>query len=378
LPKDDVRTINVRVKHTTVIFSLALFLAPGLIVACGSDHQDSPQVAATLDLTIEAIEKTDYPALWSLTDADSQAELLMIARELQRALGAVDGVYAAADVAIRDAARRQLGHAFVSGLDVDSAEAGPTLLSRLMHPERLRFDQQTRDGLDNRDITIDDAAVPARAIVHTSAGETLAFVRTPNGWRSLLVREFLRESATVAELRSNAARVLKAVTDTAQSKLASRDPRDPVGAYNLAVAAVEASPRDGATLYTLLDAPARAKLVEILQLSRDVQRQIQRRTKKNQRRGAYSKAAMTVYVGATTDRQLYERWSRSRDYLGPTGVAGPAKAIEGDPAAGLVTVRTVAGAGVRMVRDPAGIWHIAEQDAALDKALGTPVRRALR
>jgi hypothetical protein len=159
--------------------------------------------------------------------------------------------------------------------------------------------------------------------------------------------------------------------------IASRDPRTPQGAYNLARAAAAESPPNAATLFALLDAPARAALATAMETARSAQKLVQRRTTKRQRKAGYEEAGLTRYVDIDSDRSLYLAWAASPEFQPPLKAVAAPRAVEGDLATGKVTVVTVEGELVPMVLEPDAIWRLAGAAAAIEKALVAPAAAAI-
>ncbi len=354
------------VKRSLILLALSLWLT-----ACGSPHPEEAAVLTALDRTVDALKRSDFDALWALTDQDTRDELLALLTTVHEAMALVPEVYP--DDARRAEARRVLGEPILGSVFADEERAGPRLLSRILATDLMQRDQSAMDGVNNRDVTVAASSQPLRAIVHTSGGESFAFVKTDRGWRSLLVRDLVLDSLAIRELRDNAGKIAAARADQVQAWRTSKDPRTPQGAYNIARTAAAASPRDGALLYSLLDADSRRVLVDALEASRVVQRAIQKRTTRKQRKRAYEAASLTLYVKATSDRDLYERWVASDAWSSPLAASDAPASVDGEPASGAVTLRTDSGATVQMSRGDDGFWRPTGQAPKLAKALLEPV-----
>lgn len=358
-------------------------LANGLLLAavlasasCASQHAEEPGVVEALDSTIAALQHADMDALWALTDPASQQELIALVRTLHAALQRVPDVYGDRDGGQVAAARTALGESLVDTIFPDEDRAGPKLLARLLTPDQLRFDGHAMDGVNHHDVTLDETHQPVKAIVHTSGGESFAFTKTEAGWRSLLVRDVILTSATVRNLVDNAAKIERAAADREAAWRQARDPKTPQGAYNVARAALSEQPANAKVLYSLLDEDARAAVLAALQRSREVQRDVQRRTTRRQRRKAYEDAGLTMYVDAKSDRELYSRWARTKDWKPPLTATDDPVRVDGDPTTGQVAVVTLTDARVAMVRGDDGFWHIAGQAPMLEAALKAPFEPA--
>ena len=340
--------------------------------ACASQHPDEPAVIAVLDKTIAALQKSDFDTLWALTDPASQAELIALVRQVHATLQRVPEVYGGLGEARVAEARAALGEGLVDTIFPDEERAGPKLLARLLAPDLMRFDGHAMDGLNNNDVTLDESHDPAKAIVHTSAGESFAFVKTDAGWRSLLVRDLILQSATIRALADSVAKVDQTATERQRAWREGRDPHTPEGAYNVARAALTEQPLNAKLLYSLLDDDAREAVLGALKRSRDAQRDVQRRTTRKQRRRAYEDAGLAIYVDAKSDRDLYARWARTEGWKAPLAPTDEPARVDGDLAQGRVEVVTVSEARVPMVRGGDGTWRIADQAPVLQRTLTAP------
>lgn len=349
-----------------------LIVALLTLSSCASEHTEEPGVVEALDATVAALQQSDWDALWALTDADSQTALLTLVRELHDALKRVPAVYGEQGDARVAAARAALGESLVDTIFPDEDRAGPRLLERVLSPEALRFDSHAMDGVNHHEITLDASHDPVKAIVHTNAGETFAFTKTDAGWRSLLVRDVILDSATFRTLADNVDKLAQAAQAKRDAWRRTRDPRTPQGAYNIARAAQGEQPANAKLLYSLLDSEAHAVVIDALERSRQVQRGVQRKTTRRQRPKAYEDAGLTMYVSAKSDLELYARWARTEGWKAPLAATDAPERIAGDPASGRVQVVTASGVEIPMRRGDDGTWRIADQAPILKKALRDP------
>lgn len=332
-------------------------------------------MAAALDETVDALRRSDLDALWALTAPDAQAALLGLLARQREALALVPRVYGAQGEQTMATARSALGEALFESVFPDDPKAGPKLLARLLAPELLNFDEHALDGLSSRDITVDRRARPETAIVHTSAGEEFAFVRTDAGWRSLLVRDLLLDNPTARALDDAAKKVLTAAAAIDAGWRKSLDPQEPQGAYNLARQALENPVRNAPVVYSLLAEDARAVLLEALQLSRDAQRDVQRKTTRKQRKKAYGAAGLDLYVDARSDRDLLARWAQSGAFVPLLPATDEPVSVEmASDTATEATVLTTGGARIPLVKEADGVWRLAGLAPTLTTALLEPLR----
>ncbi|TNF26830.1 MAG: hypothetical protein EP329_20525 [Deltaproteobacteria bacterium] len=356
----------IRAAHAIVVALVVL------TASCASEHADEPEVTKALDATVAALQARDWDALWELTDPASQEELIALLRGIHEALKKAPEVYADAGATRLAAARTALGEALVDTIFPDEERAGPRLIERLFAADALRFDGHAMDGVTHHDITLDETHEPVKALVHTAAGETFAFLKTDAGWRSLLVRDLILSSSAFRTLADNVKKIDAELEARREAWRHGRDPRTPQGAYNVARAALGERPANAKLLYSLLDGKARAEVVEALKESRTAQREVQRRTTRKQRRKAYEDAGLTLYVDAKSDVELYSRWARTEGWKPPLAVTDDPERVEGDPASGRVEVVTLSGGRVAMTVADDGTWRIADQAAVLAPALRTP------
>ncbi len=349
--------------------SLSTTLLALAVLACEPDPEQVA-VSTVLDETVQALERGDMTALWTLSAPKAREEILALHARVHEALAAADGLYEGED---RERARAALGAQLFAGVATDDPDAGPRLLDALLDEKAMRLDDEARDGLRTRGAVIDGDT----AVIHTSAGEQFTFQRTEEGWRSRLVMDLFEQNPRIAALRQNADGVLAAADEHRKAWIASKDPRTPQGAYNLLRAAAHASPRDAGVLYTLLDAPAHAVLVEALQASREAQKVLQRKTARRQREATYAEHGLALYVTAASDRALYEAWARSDAFASPVSVDSPPDRVEGDEASGAVKVIPTDGPPLSFVRDADGHWRLAGHAATLGTALLEPVKATL-
>lgn len=334
------------------------------LAGCGGDHPEEPTLAAAVKATVDALSGRDMEALWRLVDQPTRDKLLGTLREVEAARARVDEVWPAAD---RDKALAALGTELLQQAGPDDVGRGPRLLAALLDPTRITFTQEILDGLGARDVTV-EAGPPERAIVYTSVGETFGFVRENGEWRSLFVREHLLEAGPLPVLAENAKKTLALAEERGKAWRESLDPKAPQGSYNLARRVQTTKPLDVQALFALLDDDARKALVEVLEAGRQAQRSIQQRVAKPNRRDAYDNVGLTRLVDATSDRDLYKRWSASKDFVLPLAVTDEPIRLEGSPDSGDVSVVTATGK-VAMHRDSDGLWRIAGQRGAIMKAL---------
>lgn len=358
---------NALMTRGSIVRTVQAMLLAATLVGCGGDHAEEPGLTAAVRATVDALSRRDMEALWALVDTPTREGLLAIVRDAERARARVAEVWPEGD---RPKALEALGGPLIEQLGPDDAGRGPRLLGALLDPGQVAFTQEVLDGLGARDVT-HEAGPPERAIVFTSVGETFAFVREGDAWRSLFVRENVLEKGPIPLLRENAAKTLALADERDKAWRASFDPRTPQGSYNLARAAQTAKPPDVDALFSLLDDDARKALADMLEAGRAAQRAIQQRVAKAQRREVYAEAGLTRLVDAASDRDLYRRWAKSPDFVPPLAVTDEPQRVEGAPGAADVVVVTGTGK-VPMHRDADGYWRIAGARAAIEKALSPP------
>ncbi len=351
---------------TAVGLTLAVVALPA---GCEADPEREVVVAA-FQATTDALANENWQQLWDLSDPESRSSVLELHAELAESLALVDRVYPTES---RDEARRALGQELVADLTVGAADAGPTLLSRLLIGRAVDRGEGATDGRNAASVTIDGD----HAYIHTSAGEHYAFLRTPGGWRSQLLRDLLKDDSRIAMLKESAASVVLAEEARKSAWVSSHDPRTPQGAYNLARAAASGSPVDAAALFALMDAPARAALSEAMETARAAQKLVQRKTTRRQRKAAYDAAGLSPYVDVDSDRALYLAWAGTPGFVKPVTATAAPRTIEGDVASGHVVVVTEAGEKVQMVVDSDGLWHLAGAAESIEASLVQPAAKAL-
>lgn len=337
--------------------------------ACGENPRNAA-VTDALDSMILAIEGRDWRQVWDLTAPAGQADLLALHAELHAAVRAVPEVYGLDD---RAAAAAAVGDALIEGIPPGAPDAGERLISRVLAPDAVRLDEKARAGLYARGAVVNED----RAVIHTSAGEAFTFQLDAQGrWRSRLVMDILNQSREVVVLRENAQALLAAAAERRDAWQTSRDARAPQGAFNLARAALERQPIDAATLFALLDQPARDTLLDALETARIAQKAIQRRLPRKQRDEAYAAAGLELHVSAASDRSLFEAWCDSDGFKPLLPDDAAPDHVDGDDGADTVTVVTAEGARVPMSRGEDGHWRLAGAAAVLEAALLEPARQA--
>ncbi len=353
-----------------------LTLALAFSMTCCAAHPDEPAIKEALKTAFTALQGGDLATLWGVSDERSRAQLLDLARQLRNARSKIDQLYSGEPDVTKELAHEALGSAIFGDIDPSSDGAGIALLKRLVSTEQLNFDQHAVDGINARDITVDENVSPWRAVVHTTAGERLTFVKHADGWQTRILSDLLDKHPVLMAMATNAKSIDAAVGERQETWRAQRDPKLPQGAYNLARDALTKKPVDTATLFTLLDDRTRDTIKSTLEQSRQAQKAINRSTASN-RTGAYASAGLTMFVNATSDRDLYKAWSKSSSWVPPVDQADPPAAVDGDAASGRVEVVTKGGKRVSMTRDSQGSWRIAGHDATIDAVLGGPVRSAI-
>lgn len=338
-----------------------------LLLACGTDHPEEPSLSAAVRATVDALSTRDMTKLWNTVDTPTRKGLLDAVRELAKARTKVAEVWPEAD---RNRALAALGGDVLDKAGPDDEGRGPRLLGALIDPSQITFTEQILDGLGARDVTV-EAGPPERASVFTSVGETFVFVREGGEWRSLFVRDRLLEAGVIPVLRENATKTLAIAAERQKAWRATKDPRTPQGSYNLARAAQTKAPPDYDALFTLLDDDGRKALVEMLEAARAAQRSIQKQVAKPNRRDAYADSGITRLVDATSDRDLYKRWTASADFVLPLTATDEPLRVEG-PAEGPDVFIITAQGRAAMHLDSDKFWRIAGTRPAIVKALKPP------
>lgn len=337
--------------------------------AC-SQTPEQAAVSHALEATLDALQAADWQAVWDLSAPEAQAQLLALHGRLHEGLAAVPRIYPEDQ---RSVAMAALGHSLVGDIAPDAADAGPRLLARLLVPDAARLDETARDGLLGTAATIDGD----RAVLHTTAGEAFTFRKAGDAWRSRLVVDIMTNSGRITTLEESATAVLKAAKLHQDAWTASRDPKTPNGAFNLARAALEREPRDADVLFALLDKGARARLAEAMEAGRAAQKAIQRKTSRKQRDEAYATHGITLHVAADSDRALFGAWVASDTYEPPfKGDPLPAR-VQGDATAEQVIVVTADDQRVSFARNDQGYWLLSAESERLTRALVAPPRAAL-
>lgn len=342
-------------------------LLVSLLVACGSEHPEEASLSVAVRTTVDALSTRDMVKLWATVDTPTRTNLLQVLREVETARAKVAEVWPAAE---RARALAALGGDLLDKAGPDDEGRGPRLLGALIDPSQITFTQEILDGLGARDVTV-EAGPPERASVFTAVGETFVFVREGAEWRSLFVRDNLSEAGVIPILRENAQRTLALAAEREKAWRATLDPRTPQGSYNLARAAQTKKPPDIDALFTLLDDDGRKALVDMLEAARAAQRTIQQRVAKPNRRDVYNDSGITRLVDATSDRDLYKRWSTSSDFVLPLAATDEPLKVEG-PAEGPDVLVITATGRVAMHRDSDKFWRIAGARPAIEKALKPP------
>jgi hypothetical protein len=343
----------------------ALLIAP----SCQRDA-DQLEIAESLNRMVTALEAANWSALWEESHLDAQDQVLQLHAALSKALHTVDELYETSEQPI---ARAALGRDLVTDIAMDAADAGPRLLARLFASGAIRLDEKTRDGLTASSATIDGD----RAVVHTAAGEIFTFGRSDGRWKSRLLVDMLDQSRPVTTLKESALAVETARQAKQEAWATSRDPQAPQGAYNLARFALERTPLDASVVYALLAPACRAALVEALQVARQAQARLQKRTTKSQRKAAYAKHGLTIYTEADSDRALYEAWAKMPAYVPPIADTSKPASVEAGESDAAATVVTASGKRIELTRGDDGVWRLTGPLKAIRDTLLEPANAIL-
>lgn len=329
-------------------------------------------IAEALDRTITALESGDMVGLWEITAPAAKTEITKLHKDLHEALALVDTVYPESQ---RAAARQALGQAVVGSIPLNAADAGPQILGKILDPKAVRLDEKARDGLRSRGATIDDD----KALLHTSAEERFTFEKTDDGWRSGLVMDLIEQNRRFDTLRENARKVLEARDEQREAWRASKDAKVPQGGFNLMREALGKKPLQYKRIFALLDAKSRAVPLEALNKSREIQKILQRRSKKSKRKALYKKHHIDKYVRLETDRGVFSWWLGREDFVIPLAALGERpERIEGKEDSGAVTIVTDKGSKHLMRRGPKGIWRLASYEGVLRAKLMVPLEAELK
>ena len=350
------------------IFPLIIVMI-SLLPGCQRDAAQV-EIAGTLEEMVQALGAANWNGLWEASHPEAQEQVLGLHKRLSDALDAVDTLYPVSEQPI---ARAALGRDLVSGIEVGAVDSGPRLLSRLFASGAIRLDEKTRDGLTASSAAIDGD----RAVINTTAGEVFTFGRANGAWKSRLLVDMLQQSRAITSLQESATAVEAALKAKADAWSSSQDPKQAQGAYNLARAALQATPFDGAVLYALLDDTSKATLVEAMAVARQAQTRLQRRSKKSQRDATYERHDLTMYVKADSDRALYEAWAQSAGFVSPLKDNSPPLRLEGGETASEATVITKSNTRINFTRSEDGSWRLADTNAALTRELLKPVQALL-
>lgn len=347
------------------------------LCAC-AETRDDDELTRTVAEFISAVESQEWDRAWALTSSDAQAEVVALHGLLHGALQAVPLVY---PEDLREQAAAAVGRDVVGDISPQAPDVGPRFMSRVLEPTALRFDQQARDGLLSATTTIEGD----RASLVTAAGETFTFVRVTEGdagsetWRSRTVMDILAASEAMSRLREQAEALLAVKEEHEKAWRGSLDPRQPQGAYNRLRQACTASPPDVGTIHSLLDDVARSTLEEALTQARKVQRIVQRRSRLEDRKEAYRRRGISMFVKARTDLQLYAAWAGSETWKRPVPVHAEPTAVERTAeTAGKAVVVTSNGERVQMQQHESGMWQLTTHDKELRDALLSPIEERLK
>ncbi|MGB0588986.1 MAG: hypothetical protein ACPGU1_04820 [Myxococcota bacterium] len=338
--------------------------------ACEKDANQI-EIAESLNRIVTALDAANWSDLWDESHPDAQDQVLQLHTALSEALDTVSDLYERSEQPI---ARAALGRDLVADIAVGATDAGPRLLSRLFASGAIRLDEKTRDGLTASSAAIDGD----RAVVHTAAGEIFTFGRADGRWKSRLLVDMLDQSRPVTTLKESALAVAAAKKAQQDAWASSRDPKTPHGAYNLARSALERTPLDASVVYALLAPDSRAALLEALKLARQAQSRLQKRTTKSQRKAAYAKHGLTVYVGADSDRALYEAWSKMATYVPPVTDASKPASVERGESDTAATVVTTSGKRVPFARGEDDVWRLTGNLEPIRTALVAPAKATLK
>jgi hypothetical protein len=349
---------------------IPLTLAILLITPACQRDANQVEIAESLDRIVTALGSANWNALWEESHPDAQDQVIQLHRSLSVALDTVGELYERSEQPL---ARAALGRDLVGDIPVGGAGVGPRLLSRLFASGAIRIDDKTRDGLTTSSATVDGD----RAVVHTAAGEIFTFGRSDGRWKSRLLIDMLDQSRPVTTLKESALAVEAARQAKQEAWSTSRDPQEAQGAYNLARFALERTPLDAPVVYALLSDECRAALVEALQIARRAQARLQKRTTKSQRRAAYAKHGLTMYVESESDRSLYEAWAKTPTYVAPLLDNSKPTAIERHDDDKTATVVTHSAKRIELAQGEDGVWRFTGPLAAIRAGLVEPAKTAL-
>ncbi|MFO0751270.1 MAG: hypothetical protein U1F43_37220 [Myxococcota bacterium] len=362
---------------------LAPCLAIVCLAACGSSP-DEEAVEASLGTLVQALQAKDPARVWALSDEVSKHAVLDVVKTLEGAQAKIPLVWgtscAAGDASCKSAAAKEardaLGGPLLDAAGPDDAGRGPRVLGYLVDLDKLAFGSHVMDGLGPKDMTFEPGP-PRRVIVHTAGGDIFGFVDEGGTWRSLLVRDLVLDHPLIRELLANAKKTEGLAAEHHRAWQLGLDPTTPQGAYNVARKLQSSDPPDWKALFALLDPLAQTALGTAMEKARAVQKKIQARTAKGQRKDAYDDSGIALMVEATSDRDLYLRWSKTPGFVKPLAATDEPTSLEGDLASGKVAVVTTSGKRVPMVRDTEGYWRIADAQGPIEQALVAPAQKAL-
>lgn len=363
--------------------SLGLSLAFVTLAACSSTPEEEA-VAGALGELVQALQTKDPVRVWALSDEVSKHAVLDVVKALEAAQSKVPLVWGGScppadpncKAAVVKEARAALGAPLIEAAGADDPGRGPRVLGFLVDLGQLTFDDHVMDGLGARDMTFEEGP-PRRVIVHTAGGDVFGFVDEGGSWRSLLVRDLVLDHPLVRELLANAKKTDGLAAERHRAWQLVVDPKTPQGAYNVARRMVTTDPPDWKGLFALLDPPAQQALGTAMEKARLAQKKLQSRTTKGQRKDAYNDHGIALMVEATSDRDLFVRWSRTPEFVKPLTATDEPMSLEGDPDQGTASVVTASGKRVPMVRDNEGYWRIADAERAIEAALIAPAMKVL-
>jgi len=355
-----------------------------LVTGCSSTPEEDA-VEQAMGEVVSALRAKDAAKIWQLGDDASKQEVLASLHTLEQAQAQIPMVWGltcapddkACKTSAADEAKQALGGALLAAAGADDAGRGARVISYLVDFAQLSFDDNVMDGLAARDFTFEDGP-PRRVIVHTSAGDIFGFVQDANGqWRSLLVRQLVLDQPLISGLLANAEKTTGIADDHRRAWQLVLDPRTPQGAYNVARKMQSARPPDWAGMFALLEPSAQAMLGTALEKARAAQKKIQGHTAKSARGDAYDEGGIALMIAATSDRDLYQRWAATKDFVAPLTTTDEPDHLDGDASTGDVTVVTTTGKKTHLTRDAEGFWRIADTTAPIERALVQPAAKII-
>ncbi|MBM4394965.1 MAG: hypothetical protein FJ087_04670 [Deltaproteobacteria bacterium] len=174
---------------------IAVLLPLAIAASCAREGPDEAAARAAFAEFLGALDRADAGALWALADSGTRKYFDDLVAEVKEAQALVDKHYPEAD---RGAAKRNL-----LGDLVSASTTGEMLFRALLDPARIAAPQDPDARAVDR-----VGAGPETVRVITASGDTIEFVREPDGTcRTGVLLRAAMDVPAVATLRQNLAAV---------------------------------------------------------------------------------------------------------------------------------------------------------------------------